>query len=251
MNNKAEHKFPFIYFWIILILIYVILFEFIFPSNKILPRPSILLDSLNPLQKDYHIYFNFLYSFSGIYLTIIVGYFIFILFPVYLLGLLDKFSGIIKFLASFRYFPLLGVIAIFILWFPYSFISEYIFYLAITFTFLISALEKGKANVKQEYIDSIISIAGNKRKIINEIIFKYCQPEIFYSIRELHIFLWSVMLVFEFVKAQSGLGSLFRSALLYNDLSILFLLSVIIFIIIAIGDYIIRLIHKKSFHWES
>lgn len=251
MNRKAGSKYSLLFFWIIFILVYVIVFEYIFPSNKILPRPSLLLDSVKPLQEDYNILSNFLFSFSGIYLILIVGYFLFRLSAIYLTGFLISFSNTIKFLSSFKYFPLLGAIAIFILWFPYSFLSEYIFYLIITFTFLLTALQKERINVKHEYIDSIISIAGNKSNVINEITFKNCEPEVFHSLRVLHILLWSAMLIFEFVKAQSGLGFLIRNALLYRDLSVLFLLTVLIFIIISLGDFIIKFIYKKSFHRES
>ncbi|MCX6148890.1 MAG: hypothetical protein NTX22_00030 [Ignavibacteriales bacterium] len=252
MNNVEKKKYSSsVIIWAIILVIYFILFEFVLSANRYLPKPTLLYDSLISLQKDYNLALNVFYSTSGIYLSLLVGYLLLQLSSGLVVNLFKKFPNIIHAIKLLKYFPLIGIIAIYLYWFPVSVISEFIFSISISFFFLTYIFKKTIPSAKQEYIDAAISITGRSNKVINEITWKYCQPVIFNSIRKLHLFLWSTMLVFEFVKEHFGLGFLFRNAVTFKDQTALITLSIILLIILSIGDLIISLMKEKFFNWEK
>jgi|WetSurMetagenome_2_1015567.scaffolds.fasta_scaffold29130_2 ABC-type nitrate/sulfonate/bicarbonate transport system permease component len=252
MNNRPELKNTKIVFtWLGFAAIYVVLFEFVFSGNKIFPRPTILLETVFSLEKDYRLLNNFFYSFSGVYLSILISYFLFLLLNKHLIFLLNHFAPFFNFVGSLKYFPLIGIIAVFIYWFPDNVIAEFLSSILFSFVFLVISLNKEKDKVKQEYLDSAISLVGKNRKIISEITFKSSQPEIIKSIEKLNILLWSFILLYEYIKSYDGVGSIFRNAVSYTDFSALIVLSVILFIIISVGNSLIRFIQNKFYRWES
>ena len=58
----------------VLLSIYILLFEFIIPANRFLPKPSILIDSLPVLFVEYEFLSSFLFTFSAIYALMLLSY---------------------------------------------------------------------------------------------------------------------------------------------------------------------------------
>ncbi len=82
-------------------LLWIILFEFVLPSNNFIPKPSIVLDSFGALWKDYHLLRNFISSIASVYISIIAAY--------YLLRILNKYllhekAGVRNFIFSIEGF---------------------------------------------------------------------------------------------------------------------------------------------------
>ena len=246
-----KKELPLYTYWLIIIAVYFVLFEFILPVNSFLPRPLLIIDSIAPLFKDYNLLRNLFYSASGIYIGIFLGYLLIWAFPVFFISILKNKVTLISSLGKLRYFPLAGIVALFIFWFPYSSISEYLFTVAFSLFFLLSVLFKETGLVKSEYVDSALSLGFTQKAIYKNIYWKSCEPVVFHSMIKLHLILWNVMLFFEFLKGGFGIGDIYRRALLYKDLSALITISIIFIIILFTGEYILKVLNKKFIHWES
>ena len=238
----------FVLFYFIL---WIILFEFILPVNSILPKPSIVLQSFGALWQDYHLPSNFLTTVSSVYLAIIIAY----LLTHFLSHFLVTGKNFLKdFIHSFNWFSrfLPGILIGFLLiyWFPNSIIIEFVFAFFTSFLSFIIFIQKKIEALPTEYIDSARSLGISEKRIRKEIIWKSLQPEIFGHIYELHLYIWSLIIAFEFIKGDYGLGNIFRQALLYKDLSALFSTFIIVGVTIFLGKAIISYLNKKFAFWS-
>ena len=238
----------FVLFYFIL---WIILFEFILPVNSILPKPSIVLQSFGALWQDYHLPSNFLTTVSSVYLSIIIAY----LLTHFLSHFLVTGKNFLTdFIHSFNWFSrfLPGILIGFLLiyWFPNSIIIEFVFAFFTSFLSFIIFLQKKIEALPTEYIDSARSLGISEKRIRKEIIWKSLQPEIFGHIYELHLYIWSLIIAFEFIKGDYGLGNIFRQALLYKDLSALFSTFIIVGVTIFLGKAIISYLNKKFAFWS-
>ncbi len=239
-----------IYWWIGFILVYIILFEFLIP-NAIFPKASILLDSVFSLWKDYDLLFNLFYSLSGIYLSLIISFLLLNYTAGFWISFLEKKYAATGFLKSFLFFPLVGLLLAVIYHFPVSVISEYVLWIIFSFVVLLGVVETKLRKVKSEYIESFQSIATIKSGMINQIKWKLIQPEIFDAVKNLHIYLWSVVIFFEFLKNHFGVGHIYNTTYQYKDYSSILVLSFILMIIISLGNFVIGFIKQKYYFWEQ
>jgi len=143
---------------------------------------------------------------------------------------------------------LLGLFLIF--WLPDSELIKYIFIFFISFTFLINKVEKELKSINREFIDAAASLGAGKNFIFDKVCWKVIEPELASSLTTLHFYLWTMLIVFEFIKGGSGLGTVLRNAILYKDLSGLFSSILIICLIMFIGAYIIKYFKNKFFFWS-
>lgn len=237
------------YYLLLYFLLWIILFEFLLPVNKILPRPSIVLISFADLWGNYNLPVHMLSTIAVIYFSIALSYF----FLKYILRFLSAGSVLNSFIISFEWFSkyvpgiILGLFLIF--WFPNSEYIEFVFaFLASFFSLLIKA-NNYVTKINEEYIDAAKSLKSGKQEI-EKIKWKSIQPEIFSHLFELHYYIWLIILAFEFFKGGFGLGSLLRSALSYNDLSALFSVTLIIGFIVFIGTEILKYLNEKFAFWK-
>jgi len=230
--------------------IYIILLEFIIPANKILPKPSILLESIPSLFNDYNFLSAFLFTLSAIYSITVISYFLVRIGSYLLIKIIDLFPGLIKLFVMGKYFIPLFFIFLFQLWFGNSIWGEYLFALIMIMGILKESVAVQLENVKGEYIDSANSLGLDKSGIIKNVVWKSIQPKIFHSLRSNHILIWSYILVYEYVCVTSGIGAIYRTALEYNDLSLVILLIFITIITFIVMEFAFENIKKKYFFWN-
>ncbi len=233
------------------IFVYVLLFEFILPVNKVLPKPTLLLESYSSLWTDYNLFSAFAVTTSVIYLSLLLGYLFIILISGPLIKSFIETPGLYNGLKIFRYFPAFFFAVLFAFWFDGSIISEFLFsFIAVVFFLGLNIIENIKS-VKEEYLDSAKSLNIPNSKIYSEIIWKSIQPDVFNSIFKLHVYIWVLVLVFEFIGGRDGFGLIYRTVFAYNDLAALFALAVLISILIWFGKVLIRLFQNRLIYWES
>jgi putative hydroxymethylpyrimidine transport system permease protein len=241
----------YIYFLLGLILIWIILFEFILPPNHVLPGPSITFISIFSLFKEYQFLNNMLSSISAIYLSsITAGLFIWI-FKRYLFNS-KNLVGFLKYPMKLISGILPGVFIglFFIFWFPDSEYYKYVFIFFISSVYLLIKAENELKKVGSEFNDAIASLGIGKNLIFDKIYWKVIEPVLIESLVELHIFLWSILIVFEIIKGGSGIGTVLRNTLLNKDLAGLFASFLLISVIILVGDIIIKYFKNKFFSWS-
>ncbi len=233
-------------------ILWIVLFEFILPVNNILPRPSVVLLAFAALWNSYHLLANVLTSVSAVYLSLIVAYFavqelsrFLILRRHYLGDFIDSLHVFSKYLPGI----LIGFFLIY--WFRGEMFADFIFAFAASFFSIVIKFEEVSRHAKSEYVDAAVSLGAGKSIVARRIVWKSSQPELIKHIYGLHLYLWSFLIVFEYISGGYGLGSVFRYALDYKDLSALFAACLITGVIIFAGTQIIKYFKNKFLHWSA
>ena len=233
------------------VLVYYVLFEFILPLNKILPKPTLIIESFISLWNDYNLLSAFAVSASAVYTSIIIGYLIINYASGFIITVFKKNTEMFFPLRLFRYFPAFFYAVIFAFWFPESIIAEYFFTLIASIFFLLISIKSELPNIKNEYLDASRSLGKSESEINSKVIWKLIQPNIFDSLSRLHYYLWVLVLVFEFIGKISGFGGIYDSLLTYHDFAALFALAIIISLIIFAGSSFIKYFKNKTIYWRQ
>lgn len=249
MQKKSDNK-NLVKIFLVFIFLYVLLFEFALPLNKILPKPSMLWESIPALFSDYNLLYALAVTTSAIYGSLILGYLIIHLIAPLLIKILSGVDGVYLIPRLFRYFTPLFFALLFIFWFEDSFIAEIIFGLLTTLFILGGKLYKEIPAVKEEYILFAKSLKIDDGKIFSSVAWKSCQPKIFSELKSLHLYLWAIILVYEFA-ATVGVGGVYKFASEYHDLSAIVALGILVSIIIWLVNMVIGFLERKIIYWES
>lgn len=240
------------YFLLSYFILWIVLFEFILPSNNFLPKPSIVLDSFGALWSDYHLLRNFISSVASIYISIIAAYY---LLRILNKSLLNEKEGFRNFIFSIEWFSKFvpGIVLGFFLiyWFPHSEYIKYLFIFIVVFNTLFLKHNNLSSKIKREYIDSALSLGANNSIIANKVIWKSLQPDLMNHIYNSHLYFWAMLIIFEFANNGEGFGYIFRRGLEYKDLSALVAMLLITGLIIFLGSLIIRISRNKFFFWSG
>ncbi len=235
--------------WILFI--WIVLFEFILPSNNFLPKPSIVLLSLSALEGVYHLWVNLSISISELYVSLIISYLITKI-------LCENFSGfhfVFNIAGSihklFNYLPVIIFGILLVLWFPNSNYTGFVFIFLISLTAMMVKTNVASLKINKEYFEASISLGAGQKMISKNVIWKFVQPILLDFMSEIHIYLWISLLMFEFINGSFGLGAIFKTALQFKDLSALFSISIITGLLIFIGFKIIKYIRNKFIHWSN
>ncbi|NOX64366.1 MAG: ABC transporter permease subunit [Chlorobi bacterium] len=233
-----------------LILIYIVLFEFVFIPVRFIPKPSILFESFMSLWDSYNLAALLFSTTSIIYISLLLGSMLVTFSAKYLLKIIYEYPGILNLSTPFKYFTVFFFAIIFNLWFSDSFIAEFIFAILFVFAFIISSLITESKKEKEEYVLAARSLGLNKDEIYSKIIWKELQPKIFGGLLKLHVSLWMIVLIYEFVGQTEGVGALYFSAYQYNDIGAIIALGILISLLILIGNMLIKYLNNKIFFWE-
>ncbi|MDO8549017.1 MAG: hypothetical protein Q7S39_02550 [Ignavibacteria bacterium] len=251
MNIRKSHLTKIYYFLFTYLVLWILLFEFVLPVNQVLPKPSIVIESFGSLWTDYDLLINFLSTISVIYISLTLAFFSVKILSPYLI---EKNNFISLFINSLEWFSeflpgiIIGLLLIF--WFPESEFVEFIFAFTTAFTSIMIKFQNESENVDKEYILSAQSLGLGENKLTKLIIWKNVQPELSEHIFNLHFYLWSMLIIFEFIKGGLGLGVIFRQALDYKDLSAIFSVFLITGLTVYLGTLVLKYIRNKFIFWS-
>jgi ABC-type nitrate/sulfonate/bicarbonate transport system permease component len=237
-------------FLLLYLILWVLLFEFIIPVNKFIPKPSSVVSAFPALWNEYSLAFNLFSTLFAVYIPLIVAY----LMIKYLAAILLRDNHIItQFIVSLEWFSeyIPGVIFGFFLifWFPLSEYTEFLFAFGTAFMGLLIKVKREAEILNPAYIDAARSLGADMNVIRKRILWSNMQPNLINYLSELHFYLWLLLIVFEFIKGGFGIGSVFSDVLRYSDLSGLFILSAITGLLIFTGDLIIKFLGKRYLRW--
>ncbi|MFH1525441.1 MAG: ABC transporter permease subunit [Bacteroidota bacterium] len=253
-SNTSEHtELSIKDYWkfiITLIFIYVILFEFILPANKILPKPTLIYESFLSLVKDYNLFGEFGLTVTVIYSSLIAAYLVVFAFRAPILKLLCTFTSLPSLLGIFKNFPAFFFAVLFAFWFGGSFFSEIIFGVTYSIFSMIGIMNRNIFRLNEAYLLTGRNMGLNENQILNKIVWKEIQQRIHSKLNKIHFYLWIWILVYEFINNSSGLGSIYFHTLSYNDFGGIFALAISISFIIWFGKYLIEILNKKLIYWD-
>ncbi|MFA3781848.1 ABC transporter permease subunit [Melioribacteraceae bacterium 4301-Me] len=247
-KNKSKEYF---YVIITLLFIYLILFEFILPINSFLPKPSLLKESFSSLWSQYNLLQHLALTTTLIYASLIISYLAIEIFSGIFVSLFVNFPGIILLSRIFKFFSPFVMTIILYFWLHNSILSEFIFSTVISLIFMLSILAKEISTIPHYYVESALCLQLNKKELYKKVFWKYSQVEIFSQLRSLHYYLWTFVLLYEYIGKINGIGAVFYLIVEYRDLSALILIGLIVFILIWIGEGIIIIINKRLIFWKK
>ena len=248
MKNKIHTKGKYVYLLIAFILIWIVFYEFILSSNFILPRPYFVILSLGDLLANYNIINNVLSTVSAIYFTIITTFIVMWSFRIYLVNGHNIVRHTVAALGWFAGFIPSILIAIFLIyWLGGSEYVKYIFGFFTCFTLFFIKVEDETGKLGNEYIDAAASLGADNKMIAGKIRWKAIEPALAGYVPEIHLYLWSMIIIIEYIKGGYGLGVVFRTALLYRDLPVLFSSAIITLIMIFAGESLMKYFRNKYF----
>lgn len=233
-----------------IIFIYIVLFEFVLLPIRFIPKPSILFESFISLWDTYNLAVLLFSTTSIIYIALLLGSLLIIFSAKYLLKIIYEYPGLMNLNIPFKYFSIFFFALLFNIWFSDSLTAEFVFAFLVVLSFLLSALNTVSQNPKEEYVLTAKSLGLSSNEIYGKVIWKDIQPSIFSKLTKLHISLWTIILIYEFVGQNEGIGSLYFLAYSYNDIAAIVALGILISLLILIGNMVIKFLYKKIFFWE-
>jgi sulfonate transport system permease protein len=238
-------------FFIVLVFVYVMLFEFVLPINKVLPKPSLLIETFYYMWPVYNLLQAFAITSTAVYLSLIAGYFVVAFTAKQIISASYGLSYSLSTLKIFKYIPPFFVAILFAFWFNNSFYAELLFGLLTVVFSLCSKMIYEAKNVKEEYVLVGKNMGLNKCDIYSKIIKKAIEPTIAKELKSVHYYLWIIILIYEFVAGIQGFGGFYKTALMFNDYSALIAVAIIISFIIWLGDFLLSFIQNKLLFWEQ
>lgn len=231
------------------ILIYLILFEFIFTSNKIFPSASVIWLSTIELFDKYNFLMNLFSTLSAVYIAILFNYLMMnILFPYFRKHLINSSER--NFISFITFIPFFLISIIFVIWLPEFIFTKYLVASLVIFLFTLNDLFSQKKNDSSEYYDFYKSLGLEETTIINKVLFKLKEPEYFYSQLKNHSLIWSVVLIVEYLQQQEGIGNILRIAFKYQDISITFTITLFISLTVYLLHFAFRKLYDKIYFWK-
>ena len=251
MSDNPRVQKTIVYSFSTIFILWIVLFEFILPSNNFLPKPSIVWDSFGDLFKDYRLVINFLSTIAVIYFSISVSYFLVSLLKRFLLNEKHQFKILLSSLKQVsKILPSILFAFLLIYWLPDTVISEFIFAILLSFFSFAIKVQNESSLIKKEYIDAAKGLGANEAIILNEVKWKAIKPGLIKHILDFHIYFWTLILFFEYARNGLGIGKIFRQVLEFKDLSALIAFFIITGITICLGQLAIKHFKTKHFFWD-
>ncbi|HEX2982886.1 MAG TPA: hypothetical protein VHO28_05010 [Ignavibacteriales bacterium] len=69
--------------------------------------------------------------------------------------------------------------------------------------------------------------------------------------KNIHLYVFNILIFFEFIRGSYGIGSLYKLTFQYNDFSGFLIVSVFLAAIFYIGDLAIEALKNKLINWEK
>jgi len=248
MNSKKFKIF------LLLTFIYLILFEFIFPHNKIFPSASVIFLSIDELLSTHNFTINIISTSAAVYTSVFVNYVLMKILFAYLFDYNSDtvISCTLKTISYFIFLvPFVLISLLFVLWFPDFLLNKYI--VAVISVFSISFIEINDACKKittSANLDFYKSIGLKESVIKNKILFKYTEPQLFDIQLRYHPLIWSVVLIVEYFQQKEGVGNILNTVLKFHDVSLAFTLTLILFAIVFLLQALLLKLYNRIYFWE-
>lgn len=251
MRNWSERLKTQVYLLITLLFVYLILFEFVLPVNKVLPKPSLLLESFLIIWDDYSLLSSLALTTTIIYLSLLIASIIVYYFAGLIVRISMEFPSTNILFQLFKYFPAFFFAIIFVYWFGNSFWAELLFSFCVSIFFFKKRIFELSGSINNNYLTIAKNLGMSDNEIFTNVIRKSILPELFNTVTPIHNYLWIIILIYEFIANSDGLGGVYNTALLYNDFITLFSIAIMISLLIWFGNSVIKFINRKIFFWEA
>ncbi|MCX6173791.1 MAG: ABC transporter permease subunit [Ignavibacteriales bacterium] len=237
--------------FITLLFVYIVLFEFILPINKVLPKPSSLYESFIHIWSDYKLLFAFTTTTSVIYVAITLSVLFVYVGAKYFIKLFIEMRYSILSFQIFRFIPIFFIVVLFNFWLPNNLFAELLFGFSVTAFFSMNKLFDESKKIKEEYLLVARNLNLSQSDINKKVYWKSALPALTKYYEKVHLSLWTLILTYEFIDNTHGFGFIFRTALDYKDFTGLYTLAIILSLLIWLGNSVIRFVNNKIIYWGA
>jgi ABC-type nitrate/sulfonate/bicarbonate transport system permease component len=234
-----------------LLFVYIVLFEFILPINKVLPKPSLLYESFIHIWSDYQLLFAFTTTTSVIYAAITFSILFLYVRAIFFIKLFVEMRYSILSFRIFRFVPIIFIAVLFNFWLPNNLLAELLFgFLTAAFLAMNKLFDESK-NINEEYLLVARNLNLSQNDIYEKVYWKSALPVLARCYEQIHLSLWTLILFYEFIDNTHGFGFIFRTALDYKDFTTLYTTAIILSLLIWFGNSVIRFVNNKIIYWSA
>ena len=250
--KKLSNKKPFSItsITIVLTILYIVLFEFTLVTQSLFPKPSLLFESFISLWSEYNLLNGFFETTAIIFPAILVAILVLEIGIKMFLSVCLKYNGIKNISAPFKYFSFFFFALLINMAFPESLLAEFIFATIFILGKLFGILSKATDLITEEYIHTAKSLGLSKGEILTKVLWKNIKPNIYNNLSAIHTQTWVVVIIYEFIGMLNGVGSIYKIAFDYNDLSAIFALGIFIALVILVVNLLIKAVVSKLIFWK-
>jgi len=237
--------------FVTLLFVYIVLSEFILPINKVLPKPSLLYESFLHIWTDYNLLFAFTTTTSVIYAAIALSASLLYASAKIFLRLFVEMRHPVLSFRIFRFVPVFFIAVLFNYWLPNNLLAELLFGFLTAAFLAMNKLFVESRNIKEEYLLVARNLNQSQSDIYKKVYWKSALPALADHYEKIHLSLWTLILIYEFIDNTHGFGFIFRTALDYKDYTTLYALAIILSLLIWLGNSVIRFINNKIIYWSA
>jgi NitT/TauT family transport system permease protein len=154
-----------------------------------------------------------------------------------------------KFLDGGKSVPPTALIALVILWFGIEERAKVVFLVLGAIFYMVLMTRTAIRNVREEYVMVATDIGASPWQMIGWVLLPGALPQIWDGIIVCNGIMWTYVILAEFINAQSGLGYMINIAQRLNRSGEVFAGIIIIAVISALTDWLLRSVRTRFFNW--
>ncbi len=236
---------------VFILLSYLILFELLYPANGFFPSFSVILLSLKELFDNYNFLSNFISTSAAVYTIITANYFFTrILFILFCKVNSDNLLVAQSITFLFHYIPFILISLLILIWLPDFIFDKYLIAILIFLPLGMHKVFGNENSDKKEYFNFYKSLGIKNSLITNKIMFKLFEPKYFLTQIENHSFIWSVVILTEFIQQKEGIGGILFAVFNYQDVSLLFSITVFISFLVFLIQKTLSSVYFRVYFWD-
>lgn len=151
---------------------------------------------------------------------------------------------VIRFIPVTAFYPLL------MMWFGIEEEMKIVFLFIATFVYMMPSVILTLEEIKQDVIDTALTIGMNKFQIITQVQIPASMPSLMNSFVMMYGIGWTYVAVAETINAKYGLGYIIQQASSRGKTDLVFMAIISIIIVSILFDTLTKLLIKKIFKWR-
>jgi ABC-type nitrate/sulfonate/bicarbonate transport system permease component len=150
-----------------------------------------------------------------------------------------------------RFLPISALVPLTIVWFGIE-ESQKIFFLFLgTVVYLLPLVVEAVEGVDEVYLQTATTLGATKWQLVRHVLVPGSLPAVGEALRVMNGIGWTYVILAEVINAPYGLGALINVAAKRSHVDQIFALVIVILLIGATTDQILRLVNKAFFTWKS
>lgn len=150
-----------------------------------------------------------------------------------------------------RFLPISALVPLFIVWFGIDEMQKIVFLFVGIFVYMLPLVVDAVDNVEEVYLQTATTLGATRGQLIRHVLIPGSLPAIGEALRVMNGIGWTYVIMAEVINARYGLGYLITTAGKRSHVDQIFALVLVILCIGVVTDWMIKMINRQLFHWNS